>query len=129
LLEVCIQGADQPPDSGALDGLVSREALERSGTRRQGSTRGIRRLEEALVARDDVAAQPCLQVDQVLLERVGADELLAGLTPQVGRPAQVRDRQQHECERPAHDHRKETARDGHSASQPRIPFHALWRRR
>ncbi len=120
---------DDPPDPGELDGLISREPLERPCAGRQRGARLVRRLEEALVPCDDEAAQPGLEVDELLLERVGGHERLARLTPQIGRPAQLGDREQHDGERPAHDHREETARDDHSASQPASHVHVLWRRR
>ena len=84
LPHVFIQGPHDSPDPGELDGLVGREALELPRGARQGSTRLVRRLEEALVAGDHKAAQPRFDVDDLLLERVGGHERLARLTPQLG---------------------------------------------
>ena len=128
LPHVFIQGPHDSPDPGELDGLVGHEALELPRGARQGSTRLVRRLEEALVAGDHKAAQPRFDVDDLLLERVGGHERLARLNPQLGRAPHVCAREDHHRESSAHDDRKQTARHDHSTSQPASHSEALRRR-
>ena len=91
---------DDSPCLGQLAGVVGREPLELPRLRGKGGARGAPRVEEALVARDHEPAHTCFEVDDELLDVVGAYELLSSLAPQVRRCAQLVDREQQSRRRP-----------------------------
>ena len=114
--DIGVHRPDDVLDPGELHGLVG-DTAPVPGTARQGVARLVRRVEEALVPRDDEPSARS-RGDGCAPRHVGGDQRVARLTPQVRGPPQVCDREEDDGERPAHDYREETARDDHSASQP-----------
>lgn len=114
VLDVGVRLAGNPLDSALLSSIAHDEPLQCPGTLGDGGASEVPRLEEALRACDDEAAQARLEVDDELLELVRGHERFARIAPQLRGLAQVADREQQHRERHTEKQRQQPARRDHA---------------